>query len=165
MVMTPQPLCDAIAACDPEHKALRILMSPKGEALNQKLVRKLSQVPYIMLVNGAYEGVDQRVTDSSIDMELSIGDYILTSGDLASMVVINTISRYIEGVLGSSESVLEESFSQGMLEYPQYTRPEVFRGMAVPEVLLSGNHKQIAEWRAAESKKLTQKKRPDLLEE
>ena len=118
-----------------------------------------------MLVNGAYEGVDQRVTDSSIDMELSIGDYILTSGDLASMVVINTISRYIEGVLGSSESVLEESFSQGMLEYPQYTRPEVFRGMAVPEVLLSGNHKQIAEWRAAESKKLTQKKRPDLLEE
>lgn len=165
MVMMCQPLCDAITAADPEHKALRILLSPRGKVLGQELAEQLASRDYIMLVNGAYEGVDQRVIDNSIDMELSIGDYILTSGDLASMVTINAISRYVDGVLGSSQSTKEESFSNGMLEYPQYTRPEVYNNMSVPKVLLSGNHSQIAEWRNQESKKLTKKVRPDLLEE
>jgi len=165
MVMMPAPLCDAISACDPKHNSLRILLSPKGKVLDQELVKSLAKSQHIMLVNGAYEGVDQRVIDSQIDMELSIGDYILTSGDLASMVVVNSIARYIDGVLGSSQSTAEESFNSGVLEYPQYTRPEVYSGMAVPEVLLSGNHAAIAAWRAEQSKKLTKKMRPDLLEE
>ncbi len=165
MVMMPVPLITAINACDAEHKALRILLSPKGKVLEQNLVKRLAKEQNIMLINGAYEGVDQRVIDSQVDMELSIGDYILTSGDLASMVVINSIARYLDGVLGSSESVVEESFASGLLEYPQYTRPEVYNGMAVPEILLSGNHAAIATWRIEQAKKLTKKMRPDLLEE
>lgn len=165
MVMMPAPLIAAINACDAEHNALRILLSPKGKVLEQKLVQSLAKEQNIMLINGAYEGVDQRVIDSQVDMELSIGDYILTSGDLASMVVINAIARYLDGVLGSSQSVVEESFATGLLEYPQYTRPEIYNGMAVPEILLSGNHAAIAAWRAEQAKELTKKMRPDLLEE
>ncbi len=114
---------------------------------------------------GHYEGVDQRVIDSEIDLELSIGDYVLTGGELACMVAIDAIARYIDGVLGSSESTNEESFSNGLLEYPQYTRPQNFRGMTVPEVLLSGNHGEIDKWRYNEQIRITKEKRPDLLEE
>lgn len=164
MVMTPQPIHDAINAVDPERKALRIYMSPKGKTLDQETVVRLASVDELLLLNGAYEGVDQRVIDLDIDEELSIGDYVLTSGDLASMVVIDALMRYIPGVLGSEESTSEESFSEPLLEYPQYTRPQNFMGLEVPEVLISGHHAQIAEWRLKESIKLTEQRRPDLIE-
>ena len=165
MVMTPQPLHDAIASNDPEHKALRIYLSPKGVKLNQKLVKELAQKEFLLLVNGSYEGVDQRIIDADIDMELSVGDYVLTCGDYASLIVINAVSRYIDGVLGSCQSAQEESFSDNLLEYPQYTRPQNFMGMEVPEVLLSGNHAEIEKWRKQKRIELTKKYRPDLLEE
>lgn len=164
MVMTPQPIHDAINAVDPERKALRIYMSPKGKTLDQETVVKLASADELLLLNGAYEGVDQRVIDLDIDEELSIGDYVLTSGDLASMVVIDALMRYIPGVLGSEESTSEESFSEPLLEYPQYTRPQNFMGLEVPEVLISGHHAQIAAWRLKESIKLTEQRRPDLIE-
>lgn len=164
MVMTPQPIHDAINAVDPERKALRIYMSPKGKTLDQETVVRLASADELLLLNGAYEGVDQRVIDLDIDEELSIGDYVLTSGDLASMVVIDALMRYIPGVLGSEESTSEESFSEPLLEYPQYTRPQNFMGLEVPEVLISGHHAQIAAWRLKESLKLTEQRRPDLIE-
>lgn len=164
MVMTPQPVHDAIIKNDPQHKYLRIYLSPKGERLDQSLVEKLSKEKNIMLINGSYEGIDQRVIDLDVDMELSIGDYVLTSGDLASLVVINCVARYIPDVLGSSQSTNEESFTQGLLEYPHYTRPQVFENQSVPDVLLSGNHAQIENWRQQKSREITLKKRPDLLE-
>lgn len=164
MVMTPQPIHDAINAVDPERRALRIYMSPKGKTLDQETVVRLASADELLLLNGAYEGVDQRVIDLDIDEELSIGDYVLTSGDLASMVVIDALMRYIPGVLGSEESTSEESFSEPLLEYPQYTRPQNFMGLEVPEVLISGHHAQIAAWRLKESIKLTKQRRPDLIE-
>lgn len=164
MVMTPQPIHDAISAVDPERRALRIYMSPKGKTLDQETVVRLASADELLLLNGAYEGVDQRVIDLDIDEELSIGDYVLTSGDLASMVVIDALMRYIPGVLGSEESTSEESFSEPLLEYPQYTRPQNFMGLEVPEVLISGHHAQIAAWRLKESIKLTEQRRPDLIE-
>ena len=163
MVMTPQPLHDAIWAADPDRKALRIYLSPKGARLDQKLVERLSGESEILLVNGAYEGIDERIVTLDIDEEISIGDYVLTSGDLASMVVIDAVARYVPGVLGSEESTGEESFSEGLLEYPQYTRPQNFMGLEVPEVLLGGNHAEIAAWRKRMSMELTAKRRPDLL--
>ena len=163
MVMTPQPLHDAINQVDKDHKAYRIYLSPKGKTLNQKIVKELSSHENIMLVCGAYEGIDQRVIDLDIDEEISIGDYVLTGGELAAMVVINSVSRYIDGVLGNSESTSEESFSDGLLEYPQYTHPQVFEGLEVPPVLISGNHQNIAKWRHEEQLKITKERRPDLL--
>jgi tRNA (guanine37-N1)-methyltransferase len=164
MVMTPMPLHNAITQNDPTHKYLRIYLSPKGEQLNQSLVEKLAKEDNIMLINGSYEGIDQRVIDLDVDMELSIGDYVMTSGDLASLVVINCIARYIPDVLGSSESTAEESFTKGMLEYPHYTRPQLFENLSVPDVLLSGNHAKIEKWRKQKSMEITLEKRPDLLE-
>lgn len=163
MLMTPQPLHDAISAVDPDRRCVRIYLSPKGVTLNQNLVRELSSKENIMLINGFYEGIDQRIIDLDVDMELSIGDYVLTGGDLASLVVINAVARYVPDVLGRQESTEEESFSDGMLEYPQYTRPHEFMGLSVPEVLLSGNHAEIAKWRKEQSEKITENKRPDLL--
>lgn len=162
MVMTPQPLHDAINSVDPEHKAIRIYLSPKGKTLDQAIVLELSKYDHIMLVNGSYEGIDERIIELDIDREISIGDYVLTSGDLASLVVINTVARYIPDVLGSESSTNEESFSEGLLEYPQYTRPQVFMGLAVPDVLVSGNHAKIAKWRKEQSEKITAERRPDL---
>ena len=162
MVMTPQPLHDSITSVDPEHKAVRIYLSPKGDTLSQKLVKELASFEHIMLINGSYEGIDERIIELDVDRELSIGDYVLTSGDLASLVVINTVARYIPSVLGSEESTQEESFSEGTLEYPQYTRPQEFMGLKVPEVLLSGNHAEIAKWRKEQSLKITKERRPDL---
>lgn len=160
MVMTPQPLHDCITAADPQHKALRIYLSPKGDTLNQKVVEELAMQEHIVLVNGSYEGIDERVIMLDIDKEVSIGDYVLTSGDLASLVVINTVARYIPNVLGSDSSTEEESFADGnTLEYPHYTRPQEFLGLSVPEVLLSGHHKKIAEWRKEQSRIITQQRR------
>ena len=164
MVMTPQPIHDAINAVDPERRALRIYMSPKGKTLDQETVVRLASADELLLLNGAYEGVDQRVIDLDIDEELSIGDYVLTSGDLASMVVIDALMRYIPGVLGSEESTSEESFSEPLLEYPQCSGPQNCMGLEVPEVLISGHHAQIAAWRLKESIKLTEQRRPDLIE-
>lgn len=164
MVMTPQPIFDAIASVDPNRECKRIFLSPKGKTLSQSLVVELSKEKNLLFLCGHYEGVDQRVIDSEIDMELSIGDYVLTGGELAAMVAIDAVARYIDGVLGSSESTNEESFSNGLLEYPQYTRPQNFRGMLVPDVLLSGNHQEVDKWRLNEQIRITKERRPDLLE-
>ena len=165
MVMTCQPIVDAIRAVDPDRKLYRIYLSPKGKRLDQDKVKSLASLEGILILCGSYEGVDQRAIDLEIDEEISIGDYVLTGGELPAMVLINCVSRYIDGVLGSRESVLEESFSENLLEYPQYTRPAVFEGLAVPEVLLSGNHAEVAKWRRERAIELTKKLRPDLLGE
>lgn len=163
MVMTPQPGHDAILAVDPDHAAHRVYMSPKGRRFDQSAAKSLSKLDRILLFNGSYEGIDQRIIDLDIDAEISVGDYVITSGDLASMILINAVARYLPGVLGSELSVEEESFSSNLLEYPQYTRPQVFCGLAVPDVLLSGNHGEIKKWRAEKSLELTRRLRPDLL--
>ena len=163
MVMAPQPLHDAICSIDKEHVCRRIYLSPKGKTLSQSKVEELSKEKNLMFVCGNYEGIDQRVIDLDIDEELSIGDYVLTGGELPAMVTINAVVRYIGGVLGNSESVNEESFSNGLLEYPQYTHPQEFEGLKVPEVLLSGNHQNIAKWRYEKQLEITKERRPDLL--
>ena len=162
MVMTPDPIVSAIEAVDPHHEAWRVYMSPRGTVLNQAKVESLAKENRILILCGDYEGVDQRALDICIDEELSIGDYVLTGGELPALVTINFVARYIDGVLGSDESTKEESFSNGLLEYPQYTRPEVYRGYAVPEVLLGGNHSDIQKWRLEKSLEVTMKRRPDL---
>jgi len=163
MVMTVDPIVSSIEAIDPNHEALRIYMSPRGKTLNQQKVVDLSKEQRMLILCGDYEGVDQRALDIAIDEEMSIGDYVLTGGELPALVLINSVARYLDGVLGSSESTSEESFSNGLLEYPQYTRPENYRGYKVPEVLLNGNHKDIEAWRLEKSLEITQKNRPDLL--
>ena len=140
-----------------------IYMSPQGKKLDQQKVEELSKQEHLILLCGHYEGIDQRVLDSIVDEEISIGDYVLTGGELPAMVLIDSVSRYVEGVLKDG-STTEESFSQGLLEYPQYTRPEVFEGQQVPEVLRSGNHQMIDKWRREQSLKRTLEKRPELLE-
>ena len=164
MVMTPDPIHKAICAVDPKHKARRIFMSPRGHVLTQKKVKELSADEEILFLCGSYEGVDQRVIDMDIDEELSIGDYVLTSGDPAALVTLNSVVRYVPGVLGSEQSTEEESFSTNLLEYPQYTRPQNYMGMEVPEVLVSGNHGLVDKWRYEKALEITKKRRPDLLE-
>lgn len=164
MLMTPQPVYDCINAVDPDHEYLRIYMSPKGERLSDKLCRELAEKDNLLLLCGHYEGVDQRVLDLCIDREISIGDYVLSGGELAAMVVADCTARFVDGVLGCSDSHEDESFSDGMLEYPQYTRPPEFMGLKVPEVLLNGNHKEIDKYRRAQSEALTKARRPDLIE-
>lgn len=162
MVMTPQPIGSAIEAIDPEHKARRIYMSPKGETLKQQKVFQLLSYDWLVLLCGHYEGVDQRVIDLFIDEEISIGDYVLTGGELPAMVLADCVSRYVDGVINTS-SLIDESFSDNLLEYPQYTRPQTYKGLSVPEELVSGDHKKVDDWRRAEAEKLTARKRPDLL--
>ena len=140
-----------------------IYMSPQGKKLDQQKVEELSKQEHLILLCGHYEGIDQRVLDTIVDEEISIGDYVLTGGELPAMVLIDSVSRYVEGVLKDG-STTEESFSQGLLEYPQYTRPEIFEGQQVPDVLCSGNHQMIDKWRREQSLKRTLEKRPDLLE-
>ena len=162
MVMKPEPLIAAIEDSKTKLKNPRvILLSPRGRAFNQKEADKLSQQKELVLICGRYEGVDERVK-SVVDDELSIGDYTLSGGELAAMVLIDTVTRLIPGVLGNERSPQEDSFSDGLLEYPQYTRPEEIRGMKVPEVLLSGDHERIKNWRREMSLKLTRERRPDL---
>lgn len=164
MVMMPQPIGSAIKAVDPEHRAHRIYLSPKGETFTQSKAFSLLNYEELVLLCGHYEGVDQRVIDLYIDEEISIGDYVLTGGELPAMVVCDCIARYVDGVI-SAQSLVDESFGENGLEYPQYTRPAVYEGLSVPEVLLSGNHAQIDEWRRSQSEKLTAARRPDLLNE
>lgn len=166
MVMLPQPIFDAVNAVDPERKSLRIYMSPKGKTLDMSLVKRLAgEKRDLLLLCGHYEGVDQRVLDLCFDEEISIGDYVLTGGELPAMVLVDSVARYVDGVLGSESSVIEETFSDNTLEYPQYTRPQIFEGIPVPEVLLSGHHANIEKWRKEQSRILTEKLRPDLLED
>lgn len=162
MVMMAQPIGSAIEAVDPDHKARRIYLSPKGRRLDQEHVIALAEEETLVLLCGHYEGVDQRAIDLFIDEELSIGDYVLTGGELPAMVLTDCVARYIDGVL-SPASLVDESFSDGLLEYPQYTRPVEYRGLTVPEVLRSGNHAEIDRWRHEQALALTRKHRPDLL--
>ena len=164
MVMSAQPIVDAFAANLPEgFRGRRVYLSPRGRTLNQRIVEELAGEEELALLCGHYEGVDQRALDAVIDEELSIGDYVLTGGELGALVVIDAVSRLIPGVLGSEESSEDESFSTGLLEYPQYTRPADFRGEKVPEVLLGGNHADIVAWRREQSLDLTLRRRPELL--
>jgi len=166
MVLKPEPLFNAVEHLK-EKKFTRqntILMTPQGKLLNQDIVSELSKLEHIIIVCGHYEGVDERVRQCIIDEEISIGDYVLTGGELPAMVLIDAVARMIPGVLGHEEGAYEESFITGLLEYPQYTRPRNFRGMEVPEVLLSGDHKKIKEWRLKQALKRTYERRPDLLE-
>ena len=165
MVMLAQPIMDAMDAVTGEgFTGKRIYMGPRGTTLTTAKARELAQEEHLVLLCGHYEGVDQRALDACIDEEISIGDYILTGGELAAMVLTDCVSRFVPGVLGSGESAEEESFSDGLLEYPQYTRPREFRGMEVPEILLSGDHAKIRAWRRQESLRATKRFRPDLLE-
>jgi tRNA (guanine37-N1)-methyltransferase len=163
MVMEPTVVYDAYCSVK-EPNAKVIYMSPQGKTLNQQMVQDLAKEENIILLCGHYEGIDQRVIDEIVDEEISIGDYVLTGGELPAMVLIDSVSRYVEGVL-KEDSIQEESFTNGLLEYPQYTRPEIFLGKRVPEVLLSGHHENIKEWRKNQSIINTFLKRPDLLRE
>ena len=164
MVMLAQPIMDAMASVTGENfSGRRIYMGPRGTTLTTAKARELAKEEHLVLLCGHYEGVDQRALDACIDEEISVGDYILTGGELAAMVLTDCVSRFIPGVLGSGESAEEESFSDGLLEYPQYTRPRELNGMEVPEVLLSGDHAKIKAWRRQESLRATKKFRPDLL--
>ena len=164
MVMLAQPIMDAMKHVTGENfSGRRIYMGPRGTTLTTMKARELAKEEHLVLLCGHYEGVDQRALDACIDEEISIGDYILTGGELAAMVLTDAVSRFIPGVLGSGESAEEESFSDGLLEYPQYTRPRELNGMEVPEVLLSGDHAKIKAWRRQESLRATKRFRPDLL--
>lgn len=162
MLMKPDVVDRAYESVKSE-KSKVIYLSPQGKTLNQKIVKDLSQEEHLILLCGHYEGIDQRVIDKIVDEEISIGDYVLTGGEIPAMVLIDSVSRYVDGVI-SNESTDEESFSNGCLEYPQYTRPEVFDGMKVPDVLISGHHENIRKWRRLKSLENTFRKRPDMLE-
>ena len=165
MIMNVEPIDLALKAIKKEvPKAKTILLSPSGSTLSQKKANELSNHESLILICGRYEGIDERVRLHFADEEISIGDYILTGGEIPAMVLVEAVSRLIPGVLGDSESILEESFSEGMLEYPQYTRPREYKGFKVPDVLVSGDPKKIREWQKAEALKKTASVRPDLLE-
>ncbi len=161
MVMTPQPLVDSIRHCKKANKGKVIFLGPRGKTFNQKMAMELSKEEELIFICGHYEGIDERVY-KHIDLEISLGDFILTGGEMAAIPVIDSILRLKNGVLGKEESYEEESFSEGLLEYPQYTRPEEFEGDKVPEVLLSGHHENIRKWRRAKSIILTKERRKDL---
>ncbi|SES66991.1 tRNA (Guanine37-N(1)-) methyltransferase [Natronincola peptidivorans] len=167
MVMTPQPIFDCyektLEKFKDSIKPRTIYCTPKGKVFNQQIALELSKEKHLVFICGHYEGVDQRVIDELVTDEISIGDYVLTGGELPVAVIIDAISRLIPGVLGQDESYQEESFYSGLLEYPHYTRPENFRGLTVPSVLLSGNHKEIANWRNQKAMEVTNKRRPDLI--
>ena len=162
MVIRPDVVYDAYSSIVDKENAKVIYLSPQGKVLNQEKVKELSKEEHLILLCGHYEGIDQRVLDEIVDEEISIGDYVLTGGELPAMVLIDSVSRYVNGVL-NNESVKEESFSNNLLEYPQYTRPEEFRGKKVPDVLISGHHENIKKWRDEKSLEITKIKRPDLL--
>ena len=163
MVMMPDVVYDAYQSVASEDAKV-IYMSPQGKPLNQKKVEELAKQDHLIILCGHYEGIDQRVLDKIVDEEISIGDYVLTGGEIPAMVLMDSVSRYVEGVL-KEDSVKEESFSNGLLEYPQYTRPEIFQGEKVPEILLTGHHGNIEKWRQEQAMKITKQKRPDLLKE
>ena len=154
MLLTCQPIYDAIMHLDPHHKARRIYMSPKGEVLTQAKAKSLAEHEHIIILCGHYEGVDQRILELCIDEELSIGNYVLTGGELPAMVVVDTVSRMVKGVLTGENSKENESFYDGYLEHPQYTRPQEFMGLKVPEVLVNGNHGLVDQWKKDNRKKI-----------
>jgi len=162
MVMKPEPVFAAIEQLQ-SPGCKRIYLTPDGVPLTPAIAQALSHETHLVLLSGHYEGIDQRIRDGAIDLELSIGDYVLTNGTLAAAVVIDALSRFIPGVLGEEKSLTHESFTGKLLDFPQYTRPAEFRGMSVPEVLLSGNHAEIEKWRAARALEKTKSVRPDLL--
>lgn len=168
MVMNVEPFFEVVECIkntikNKKAKKEVILTSPKGSTFNQRLARRFSKYEHIILLCGHYEGIDERVRHYLVDREISIGDFVLTGGELAAMVIIDAVIRLLPGALGNEDSSTDESFSGGLLEYPQYTRPADYKGMKVPEVLLSGDHEKIKEWRRKESLKITNKKRPDLV--
>ena len=164
MLMMAQPIYDAITSIEGYKDALKIYLSPKGKVFNQTESKRLSKYNHLILLCGHYEGVDQRVIDLLIDEEISIGDYVLTGGELPAMVLIDSVSRLIDGVLGGDESAEIETFKDNLLEYPQYTKPREFMGISVPEVLISGDHAKVDKWRREQAEKLTKERRPDLLD-
>ncbi len=166
MVMKPEPIIEAVDALTCEIGRIPdtvILLSPQGEVFNQQTAIELAQHRHIVFICGHYEGIDERVRDTVVNKEMSIGDYVLTGGELPCMVIIDALARMIPGVLGEEESAVKDSFYDGLLEYPQYTRPREYRGITVPEILLSGDHGKIARWRRQQSLKRTLERRPDLL--
>ena len=169
MVMKPEPVFEAVEkviSAAPEmvgKKKSTILLTPQGRLFCQPLASELKQFDWLLLVCGHYEGIDERIREYLVDDEISVGDFVLTGGELPAMVVVDAVVRLLPGVLGSAESLLYESHNGGLLEYPQYTRPEVFRGWAVPDILLSGNHAEIARWRRQQALSRTAERRPDLL--
>ena len=166
MVMKPEPIFAAVEDLKSRVEDLKskiVLMSPAGRRLDQELAKRLSQQPRLIIVSGHYEGVDHRIIEHLIDLEISIGDYVLTNGAIAAVVLVDAIVRLLPGALGHEQSAADDSFSEGLLEAPQYTRPAEFRGWKVPEVLLSGNHAEIARWRQEQAVKRTRQNRPDLL--
>jgi len=166
MLMTIEPLTASLKSIidvSIDECSKVIYLSPQGRKLDQSLVKELGQQQHLILISGRYEGVDQRFIDESVDIEISLGDFVLSGGEIASLAVIDTVARQIEGVLGHSESVVEDSFEDGLLDHPHYTRPEVYKDKKVPAVLLSGNHKKIERWRLKQRLGITWQKRPDLL--
>lgn len=170
MVLMPEPLDKAVNFIRKKNKVgnkekqKTLLLTPRGNKLNQAGLKYLAGLENIILICGRYEGVDQRVIESLVDLELSIGDYVLTGGEVPAMVIIDGVIRLLPGVVGKEESLKTESFENNLLDYPQYTRPEIFKGMSVPGVLLSGNHKKIKKWRKEKSLEITKTKRPDLFD-
>lgn len=170
MVLMPEPIDGAITFIKKKNKIKKkekqktILLAPRGEKMNQNKLKYLVNLENIILICGRYEGVDQRVIDSLIDFEISIGDYVLTGGEIPAMVIIDGVIRLLPGVVGKEESLKSESFEDNLLDYPQYTRPPVFKGIAVPKILLSGNHKDIQKWRKEKSLEITRIRRPDLID-
>jgi tRNA (guanine37-N1)-methyltransferase len=162
MVMKPEPIFAAVESLKSEETTV-VLMTPQGKRFTQTLASEFSQRPHLVIICGHYEGIDHRVTEHLAETEISIGDYVLTNGAIAAVVVVDAVARLLPGVLGHDQSAADDSFSHGLLEAPQYTRPAEFRGWKVPEVLLSGNHAEIAAWRKEQAVKRTQQNRPDLL--
>ena len=163
MVLMPQPYVDAYESIDRCENSLTVMLSPQGEPLKENLVKELAKFDQIILLCGHYEGFDERIRDIIKPREISLGDFVLTGGELPALCVIDAVSRKLEGTLGKIESANDDSFSDGMLEYPQYTKPREYRGLKVPEVLLNGNHKEIEEFRQSQRLKRTKERRPDLM--
>lgn len=164
MLLKPEPMFNALDAIKKQNSYV-IYLSPKGNLFNQKKAKELSEKEHIILVAGHYEGIDQRIVDKYVDEEISMGDYVLTNGELPVLMIVDAVGRLIPGVLGSDESTVEESHSGSLLEYPQYTRPESYMGLDVPEILLSGHHKKIEEWRRFKAIEVTLERRPDMIKD
>ena len=162
MVLKPEPIFEALESLATENTRV-LMMSLSGRKFDQALARELAQEKHLLLISGSYEGVDERVVETLVDDEVSIGDFVLTNGALPAMLIVDAVTRLLPGALGDDASSADESFSHGLLEYPHYTRPAEFRGMKVPEILLNGHHAEIEKWRKEQSKSRTQKRRPDLL--
>jgi tRNA (guanine37-N1)-methyltransferase len=167
MVMKAEPIASAVEHINQQYadeRPLCVYLSPQGEVWNQQLAQEFARQPALILLCGHYEGIDERARDLFVDREISLGDYVLTGGELPAMVLIDSIARLVPGVVGNEESVLQDSFSDGLLDHPHYTRPEEFRGLRVPDVLLSGHHKKIQDWRRLQAIERTLKRRPDLID-